>query len=292
MIREVCAKYLTQAQKRAVKTQLNRFTRLLADSLWRYDAEALKKALKKIGISETDTVMVHANFNPASGFKGAPQDIVNALVELVGRAGNLLMVSIPFRGSAYEYLSKNKPFYVNRTLSMMGLVTEVFRKKTGVLRSLHPTHPVLAYGKDSTWLVADHERCLFPCGSGTPFEKFRQLKGKILFFDVGFEAITFFHHVEDLTKSMLPFNVYAEERFVATTFDGENRQQLVETYAFNPRIARNAAKLAAAMAAQGKVRKTTVGRSSLLLVEAEDVVACQTEMISAGNLPYDIDRGT
>jgi aminoglycoside 3-N-acetyltransferase len=291
MIREVFARYLSQAQKRAVKTRLNKFTRFLADSLWSYDTEALKKALRRIGISETDTVMVHANFNPASGFKGAPQDIVNALVELVGRAGNLLMVSIPFRGSAYEYLSKNKPFYVNRTLSMMGLVTEVFRKKPGVLRSLHPTHPVLAYGKDSAWLVADHERCLFPCGSGTPFEKFRKLKGKILFFDVGFEAITFFHHVEDLTKSMLPFNVYAEERFVATTFDGESRQQLVETYAFNPRIARNATKLAAAMAEQGKLRKTTVGRSSLLLVEAEDVVACQTEMIRAGNLPYDIDRG-
>ena len=288
MIREVCARYLTQAQKRAVKAQLNKFTRLLADSLWRYDADALKTALKRMGVSETDTLMVHANFNPASGFKGAPQDIVNALVELVGRAGNLLMVSIPFRGSAYEYLSKNKPFYVSRTLSMMGLVTEVFRKKPGVMRSLHPTHPVLAYGKDSAWLVADHEKCLFPCGIGTPFEKFRKLNGKILFFDVGFEAITFFHHVEDLTKSMLPFNVYTEERFVATTFDCDNRQQLVETYAFNPHIARSAAKLAAAMSAQRKIKKANVGRSSLLLVDAEDVVACQTGMIRAGNLPYDI----
>ena len=288
MLREMCARYLTQAQKRAVKTRLNKFGRLLADSLWSYDGETLKNTLKKMGVSEADTLMVHANFNPNSGFKGAPQDVANALVDFVGRDGNLLMVSIPFRGSAYEYLSKNKPFYLNRTLSMMGLVTEVFRKTPGVVRSLHPTHPVLAYGKDSAWLVAGHEKCLFPCGIGTPFDKFRQLNGKILFFDVGFEAITFFHHVEDLTKALLPFDVYDEKLFVATAFDSDNRQHLIETYAFNARINRSAAKLETEMSKQRKIRKGTVGRSSLLLVNAEDVVSCQTTMIRAGNPPYDL----
>ena len=63
----------------------------------------------------------------------------------------------------------------------MGLITEIFRRREGVLRSFHPTHPVLVYGKDSKWLTSEHEKCLNLCGAGSPFDKFRQLKGKILF---------------------------------------------------------------------------------------------------------------
>ena len=74
----------------------------------------LKDKLREMGIKETDTLLVHSNFNPDSGFKGAPIDIVNALAEVVGTKGNLLMVSIPFRGTTYDYLMTNKPFNIKR----------------------------------------------------------------------------------------------------------------------------------------------------------------------------------
>jgi aminoglycoside 3-N-acetyltransferase len=286
MLRGIVKKVISERQKLSLKSKYNKMRISIINTFLSYNSDMLKNKLREMGIQETDTLLVHSNFNPDSGFKGSPLDMVNALVELVGTEGNLLMVSIPFRGSSYDYLKLNKPFYIKKTISMMGMVTELFRRKEGVLRSLHPTHPVLACGKDSEWLIADHEKCLYPCGIGSPFDKFRQLKGKILFFDVGFGAITFFHYVEDITKDKLPFNVYNDTPFSVTAYDENNNKHIIETYAFSKDIIRGARKLEEEMSKRNLIKKGRVGNSRFLLVNTEDVVACQTDMIESGNLPY------
>jgi len=291
MSRGLIAKYLSAKQKRVLKSKFNEVRNKLVRTLFRYDAVKLKLRLTQIGITATDSLMVHANFGPDSGFRGTPLDLVNALVDLVGAKGNLLMVSLPFRGAAYDYLALGKRFNVKKTISMMGLVTEMFRRREGTLRSLHPTHPVLAFGKDAQWLVAEHDRCLYPCGPGSPFDKFRQLKGKILFFDVSFGAITFFHYVEDLLKDRLPFPVYDDRLFSVTAVDSKGEIRMIQSYAFNKEIPRGAQKLEAEMLLRGKLLKGRIGNSQLMLVTAEDVVACQTAMVEAGNYPYDLSGG-
>jgi aminoglycoside 3-N-acetyltransferase len=288
MLRQAITRVLGDRQKRALKSKLNQAKQRIVQKWRSYDAQQLHAALRKLGISESDTLLVHANFEPLSGFAGSPMDLANALANFVGTSGNLLMVSIPFRGSAYDHLALNKTFDVRKTLSMMGLVTEMFRRRPGTLRSLHPTHPVLASGKDATWLVADHERCLYPCGPGSPFEKFSQRGGKILFFDVSFGAITFFHHVEHLLQEHLPFAVYDSRLFEVSVVDAAGEKRTVKTYAYSKDVPRSAEKLEAEMQRRGKIRRGRVGNSRMLLVTAADVVACQTDMVKAGNYPYDV----
>jgi aminoglycoside N3'-acetyltransferase len=288
MIRSTLSKHLSDKTKLSIKAKYGKIKTHLVQHLRSYTADDLKSKLRQIGIAETDTLLVHANFEQDSGFKGSPQDVVNALIQTVGLKGNLLMVSIPYRGTAYDYLKKNKPFRIRKTMSMMGLVTELFRRTEGVMRSLHPTHPVLVYGKDSSWLVEGHEKCMFPCGAGSPFDKFRQLKGKILFFDVDFTAITFFHYIEDHIKHKLPFNIYHNEIFSVTAYDYENREHIIKTHVFNPQVIRNAAKLKQEMVTNNMIKKARVGNSQLLLVEPEEVVSCMTSMVEAENYPYDI----
>jgi aminoglycoside 3-N-acetyltransferase len=286
-LRAGMSRLLGERLKRAVKTKLNEAKKRVVSRLLGYGGTQLKARLRAAGVCESDTLLVHSNFKPDSGFQGGPLDIVNALLELVGERGNLLMVSIPFRGTAYDYLSQGKVFNVNKTISMMGLITEMFRRRKGTLRSLHPTHPVLAYGKDARWLVADHERCLYPCGPGSPFEKFRQLKGKLLFFDVSFRSITFFHYVEDVLRDQLPFPVYSDRLFSVPAVDLQGAKRIVQTYAFNNDVRRLAEKLEAEMQGQGMIRHGRVGNSRFSLATSEDVVACFTAMVRAGNLPYE-----
>jgi aminoglycoside 3-N-acetyltransferase len=288
MLRSTISRFVSDRQKRAVKSKINEAKKRLVSALLGYDGAKLKARLKSAGIFEGDTLLVHSNFKPDSGFAGTPLDLANALAESVGEKGNLLMVSLPFRGAAYDYLALGKTFNLKKTLSMMGLVTEMFRRREGTLRSLHPTHPVLACGKDAEWLVADHERCLYPCGTGSPFEKFHRLKGKILFFDVSFGSITFFHYVEDILKERLPFPVYSDRLFSVPAIDANGENRLVQTYAFNKDVRRMAEKLEVEMARQGKIREGRVGNSRFCLVTAEDVVACFAAMVEAGNLPYEL----
>jgi aminoglycoside 3-N-acetyltransferase len=286
MLRKIVTALVSEKRKRSIKTKINVVKNRWAKTFFRYDAKALAAALKSMGVVETDTLMVHANFEPDSGYEGTPADLVNVLADLVGKNGNLLMVSIPFRGSAYDYLLQNKPFHVKKTISMMGMVTEMLRRRSGTVRSLHPTHPVLAYGKDSAWIAADHATCLFPCGIGTPFDKFLRLKGKILFFDVAFNAITFFHYVEDLVKDKLPFSVYHDRKFSITVIGEKDDPHVVETYAFTKGVVRDPEKLEEEMARQGKIVRRRVGNSRLILVNAEDVLSVFAAMVESKNYPY------
>jgi len=285
-LRSTLSRLVSERHKRAIRSKVSEAKKRFADTFLGYDGSKLKARLRSAGVSESDTLLVHSNFKPDSGFRGTPLDLANAFVELVGSKGNLLMVSLPFRGAAYDYLALGKPFNARKTMSMMGLVTEMFRRRDGTLRSFHPTHPVLGYGKDAAWLVADHERCLYPCGRGSPFEKLHQLQGKLLFFDVSFQSITFFHYVEDLLKDRLPFPVYSDRLFSVPAVAADGTHHVIQTYAFNKGVQRAAEKLEAEMQRQGKIRNGRVGNSRFQIVTAVDVLACFTAMVEKGNLPY------
>lgn len=290
MLKSTLAKFLDQRQKRSLKSKVNQAKQRFVKAFLSYDGPRLQQALRRLGIAETDTVLVHSNFEPDSGFQGTPADLVAALVGAVGEKGTLLMVSIPFRGSAYDYLALDKTFDVRKTISMMGLVTEMFRRRPGTVRSLHPTHPVLACGRDAEAITEGHERCEYPCGAGSPFDKFLAARGKILFFDVGFGSITFFHYVEDVLKAQLPFPVYAERLFQAKVVDRNGASQVVSTYAFNKDVPRDADRLEAEMSKRGLIRKARVGNSTMLLVDAADVMSCMSSMVAAGHYPYHLER--
>ena len=114
------------------------------------------------------------------------------------------------------------------------------------------------------------------------------LKGKILFFDVGFGAITFFHHVEHLLKDDVPFKVYDDRVFEVSLVDAKGEKRTMRTQAYSKEPRRSAEKLETEMLRRGKIKKGRVGNSRILLMTAEDVVVCQTEMTKAGNAPYDV----
>lgn len=287
-MKRIISQYIDPKKKRDLKIKYRKVKKSVVNKLLNYDANQLKDKLLQIGVNHDDTLWVHANFKPDSGFNGKPIDVVDTLTDFIGQQGNLLMVSIPFRGTAYDHLMKNKPFRVNKTISMMGLITETFRRKPGVLRSFHPTHPVLAYGKDSAKYIDGHENSLYPCGPDTPFGKFRENRGKILFYDVSFRAITFFHYVEHLIQDLLPFPVYHSNPFTVSAYDKDNVERQITTYVFDRQYVRNASKLEKEMELRKKLIRTKVGNSNLIMVEAEDVVDCMTEMVKNGNLPYDL----
>ena len=92
----------------------------------------------------------------------------------------------------------------------MGVITEIFRQKPGVVRSVNPAHPILAWGPAAPWLIADHEHTMYSCGKGSPFEKLVHVQAKALLFDVSLRSMTFFHYVEDLFQDTVPVNLYEE----------------------------------------------------------------------------------
>ncbi len=288
LISHVYNHFLGKRSKKIAKSSYYKTLKMLSKSVFSYDPEDLCNALQKVGVSSGDTIMVHSSFTNFNGFQGKPQDIITCFKNVVGDQGNILMVSMPYGTSSLHYLQEDPVFDVKRTMSRMGLLTEIFRRTEGVVRSLSPTHPVLAYGKDASWIVQDHEKCPYPCGEGSPFNKLYTLKGKVLFFDVPFTRFTFFHYIEDLIQERLPFPMYSAEPVLARVKDYQGNTSHVPVYVFPEHVfnRRQTGMLGEVMEKRKLLNKKRIGNTSLMLLSSEDAVQCTVDMLDDGLTLY------
>jgi aminoglycoside 3-N-acetyltransferase len=214
--------------------------------------------------------------------------LIDTLLAAVGPRGNLLMVSMAYMSSAYDYLKQRKPFDVRKTVSHMGLISEAFRKRSGVLRSLHPSNPVLALGPNAQWIVEGHEKCLQPCGPGSPFERLGQLHTKVLFYDASIFTLTFFHYLEDLLEARLPFQLFRDEFMEATVIDYEGNARVIRTKVYSQEAIRRRRPeiMTKELDRLGLIKRKRLGNSELILLATDDVVRVVNDMAGRGVFFY------
>jgi aminoglycoside N3'-acetyltransferase len=135
----------------------------------RLDKNAFVTAFRELGIKGGDKVFVHASMNRMGYIDGGAETVVTTLMEAVGSRGSIFMPTFPMAGSMESYLNSGRVFDVRTTPSQMGVVSEAFRRREGVLRSLHPTNPVAGWGKDAECFLRDHDKSPTPFGHDTPF---------------------------------------------------------------------------------------------------------------------------
>jgi len=280
---------LNSSQKAKVKALYSARKRQFITRFRSYGSRELESLLCAIGVTSGDTVMLHGSLNASSGFRGSPKELTDVFLKSLGPNGNLLMVSLPYSSSTYEYLQKLNTFDVRKTPSRMGIISESFRRREDVSRSFHPTHPVLAHGPKAKWITADHDSCLYPCGPGSPFEKFSQLGGKIVFFNVPFTTMTLFHYMEHLVEKRLPFPLYHSELFEVPSIDSAGQLTMVKTHVFSPEAVRRRRPLTLMeeLDKQRLVSRQRVGNTRVMCVSATDAIACTEQMARAGKLFYD-----
>ena len=284
------ASLLPRAWKLALKANLKQLRSSYAQTFQSYDRAQLLDALRALGLRQGHAVMLHSAFSRENGFQGSIGDLIDTFVEAVGPTGHLLMVSLPYRTASLDWLESGRRFDVRKTPSMMGMVSEVFRRRDGVQRSLHPTHPILVYGPQAQRFTAAHPDCRYPCGPGTPFEHLAIADGRAVFFDVPLDTFTFFHYLELLVHPALPFPLYTDEPFHAQVIDAEGNQRAVQTYAFarDAIRRRRPERLYNALRAGGMVASQRVGATRLLAVRVQDAIACTQALQRRGELFYDM----
>lgn len=243
----------------------------------------LVAALAALGIAPGDVVMVHSGFEPRHGFRGTPMEFIDALIRAVGPQGTLVMMSMPFRGkSAHAWLSAGKPFDVRRSVSMVGIVSEVFRRRKDVVRSVHPTHPVAVWG-------AEVQRFTAPCGDPapfgprSPFGRLLELDGKVLLYGVPFQRMTFEHFIEDHMQALLPVPLYRPaERAAVIGHDRVEREMEVLTLTDEVNRCRRSRRLERALRKARALRVGRVGGASLMLGDARAMIAAVDGLVERG----------
>ena len=225
-------KPVTNIIKRLVRKVLPHRKKMYVQMIFgRTSAETLRSALEELGIGRGCTVFVHSSMSSLGYFRPGPEGLVALLSRMVGSEGTILMPSFPFTGSMQAYVGHSPRFDVRHTPSRSGLLTETFRRYPGVLRSLHPTHPVCALGERAEELIEGHEHTRSPCGPNSPFGRLADHDALVLRLGTG--ALTLHHHVQELVD--FP-NLFLPGYSSLECIDWSGRRVAVRTRVYRERI--------------------------------------------------------
>jgi len=260
--------------KRKAKSGWKGFRLAITKKSRGFTSQDFVRMLTRLGVKPGDTLLVHSALDQFSAFMDKPLDIIFSLQQVLGPDGTLMMPTLPFTGSAVEYVRISRIFDARRTPSQMGLLTELFRRMTGVVRSLHPTHAVSAWGAQARAITDDHHKALTPCGRGTPYMRLLDQRGKILFLGTDISVMTFFHAIEEVLEPQMPFSPFTEEVFTLETRDAEGNTVFSRTRLFQPEYSRrrNLHKLVPMLKQQGWWREARLGGMKAILLHADQVL--------------------
>lgn len=182
----------------AISRKKYRFLRLINRKA--FDKIELKQKLEKLGLKENDTVIVHSAWRAFIGFKGGPEDVINAICEIIGKNGTILMPAF----------SENKNEFYYDAPSCAGVLSEVFRQKYNVIRSLDTNFSMIGIGKEAESLLSSHIESNYYFDEKSPYYKAIEINAKILLLGLGKNPhkITLFHCITYELRNVM--NCYKE----------------------------------------------------------------------------------
>ncbi len=157
-----------------------------------YTKKDLIKDFKKIGIDPKGTLLVHSSMKAVGEVEGRADTVIDAFMEYM-KDGLLIFPT----HSWSEDNNQDNIFNPKTEKSCVGILTNIFRKREGVLRSLHPTHSLAAYGKDAEEFIAGEENRKTPCPREGAYGKLYDRNAQILFLGCTLKSNTFIHGVEE-----------------------------------------------------------------------------------------------
>ncbi|TAH69658.1 MAG: AAC(3) family N-acetyltransferase [Anaerolineaceae bacterium] len=158
-----------------------------------YTKQDLLESISKIEILPTDTLMVHSSMKAIGEVEGGADTVLDAFIQYLQDDGLLI-----FPTHTWEQINDEYNVYDPMTEpSCVGILTNLFLKRPGVIRSLHPTHSVAALGKDAAYYTSGEEHFDTPCSRNGCWGKLYDRKAKILFLGSSLKKNTYIHGVEE-----------------------------------------------------------------------------------------------
>jgi aminoglycoside 3-N-acetyltransferase len=162
------------------------------------DAKILGTILRRSGVSRDSLLVVHSAFGQLSRQGFSANEIVETLLEQV-YDGAVFMPTMTWRT-----VTPAQPNWDEvETRSHTGILSEIFRTRHAIARSIHPTHSVAGWGRNSQILLSRHHIDDTPVSGNSPYALMRDYDAYILMIGVGLEACTAIHFSEETINEAL-----------------------------------------------------------------------------------------
>lgn len=158
-----------------------------------YTKQDLIKCLKGMELQPTDAIMVHSSMKAIGEVDGGADTVVDAFMEFF-ETGLLMMPTHTWAQMGSDYATYNPA----TEPACVGIIPNIFRQREGVVRSLHPTHSIAAYGPMAAEYIKGEENATSPCSPGGCWDRLKDIKAKILLLGVTHSRNTYIHSVDEV----------------------------------------------------------------------------------------------
>lgn len=172
-----------------------------------YTKSDILQALAAMQIDPKGTVLIHSSMKAIGAVENGADTVLDGCIEYM-QSGLLI-----FPTHSWDDGSLPDNVYNPRTEpSCVGILTNLFMQRDGVVRSLHPTHSVAAIGAEAEAYIAGEENVDTPCPRNGCWGRLYDRKAQILFMGSPPKSNTFIHSVEEWNN--IPQRVATEPRHI------------------------------------------------------------------------------
>ncbi len=231
--------------------------------------QGLSEDLAALGVERGGVLLVHSSFRKLRPVPGGPEAVVDALLDVVGPEGTLVMPTMTDGASPFD--PRTTPTYE------MGIIAETFWRRPGVVRSPHPGASFAAKGPRAEMICAPHPLSP-PHGLESPPGRVHALGGQVLLLGVDHSESTVLHVAESLAN--VPYSVVHP---CVVTEDGVSRVAMI---AETDHCCTGFRRMNEWLRVRGLQREGLVGHAPSILARAGDVVEVALEHLRVDPLVF------
>jgi aminoglycoside 3-N-acetyltransferase len=229
------------------------------------EAAALLPLLERFGVRRDAVLIVHSAIGILSRQGYRAEAMIEALLQHLAD-GNLFMPSMTWRT-----VSRENPFWDEMmTPSHTGVMTEIFRTRYAIARSIHPTHSVAGWGPAAPMLLSRHQVGTTPVSNNSPYGLMRDYEAYVLMIGVGLECCTAIH----LPEEVIDVDFYVRPPDQAELYQCRDRKGVVHPVwtRRHPRLDRNFPQFSRPLAQQGLLESGSIQGCPYSIVALRDLL--------------------
>jgi len=228
---------------------------------------SLVDSFRRLGIQPGNRLIVHSSLRNLGSVEGGAETVLEALLECIGKQGLMMAPTFTYNNDIYD---------PEVTPGKTGVLAEVLRKHPSAVRSLHPTHSVVAIGEEAAKYCDGHHK-VSGLGIDSPMDRVAQSGGGILLLGVGHTSNSTIHVGESYARVPyldIPFNPYWPSRItIASTIQQEVK--LIE----HPGCSRAFGAIEASLRQHGAIQDGIIGKGLVQWMSGQNVISVTIDLL-------------
>ena len=192
------------------------------------------EVLEALGVPRGGIVYVQSSVDWMQRAGLRAPEMLATLLNWTGTEGTLVMPSYPFHSTHQEYLATGPTFDVRHTPAGIGLLPEMFRRTSGVVRSLDPDFSVCARGADAEAIVGAVPAAPDPFGADSSYQRMLTRATTLVGLGVSLNTNSFIHAIDSRIGAGYPAAVYDDRAYATTVVDRQGSSRIVRRLCLRP----------------------------------------------------------